>query len=134
MPDMPDHLCPDGQAEWIRICDGLHHMGVLTEVDQAALGAYCTSYALWVQAWRAIKHMQGEGKIGAGLMIKTSNGTLVQNPLVGIANKSSLNMVKFAAEFGMTPAARAKIELNPQGEDDRDVGLKALVYGKKKQY
>jgi hypothetical protein len=41
-----------------------------------------------------------------GLMIKTSNGNAIQNPLVGTANKAAADMVRYAAEFGMTPSAR----------------------------
>jgi P27 family predicted phage terminase small subunit len=52
-----------------------------------------------------------------GLMIKTSNGNAIQNPLVGTANKAMLDMVRFAGEFGMSPAARARIEAGPNGDE-----------------
>jgi len=49
-------------------------------------------------------------------MTKTSNGNAIQNPLVGIANKAMADMVHFAIEFGMTPAARSRVVATPPDE------------------
>ena len=73
----------------------------------AALAAYCTACARWVQAERAIAEMGKRDMLTGGLLIKTSNGNAIQNPLVGTANKAASDMVRYAAEFGMTPSARA---------------------------
>ena len=51
------------------------------------------------------------GKKRAELLIKTKEGNIIQQPLVGIANKAKADMVRFAAEFGMTPSSRARIEI-----------------------
>jgi phage terminase small subunit len=45
--------------------------------------------------------------VTSSLLIKTSNSNAIQNPFVGIANTAAAAMVRFAAEFGMTPSARA---------------------------
>ena len=113
IPKAPKHLCKDAKKEWKRVCKTLHTIGVLTEVDRAVLAAYCTAYALWERSWRAINEMSASGKLGAGLMIKTTNGNMIQNPLVGTANKAAGDMVRFASELGMTPAARTKIKAGP---------------------
>ena len=39
-------------------------------------------------------------------------GHMIQNPLVGVANKAMNDMVRFAAEFGMTPAARSRVSVS----------------------
>ena len=131
MPVMPAHFCADAKEEWERICPGLNHMGILTLVDCNALAAYCTAYALWAQSWRAINGMTKEGVLGSGLMIKTTNGNMIQNPLVGTANKAAREMVRFASEFGLTPAARARIALSPKGPQ-KPTGIQGLIHGKKK--
>lgn len=46
-------------------------------------------------------------------MIKTSNGNVIQNPLVGTAHKAPYDMMHYAAEFGMTPSARSRLSLSP---------------------
>ena len=116
MPKPPQHLCKDAKREWKKICPALHAMGVLSEIDKSILAAYCASYALWEKSWRAIKQMESTGKLGAGLMIQTTNGNMIQNPLVGTANKAAGDMIRYASELGMTPAARTRIKAGPQAE------------------
>ena len=58
----------------------------------------------------AIAKMAEKDQLTGGLMIKTSNGNAIQNPLVGTANKAASDMMRYAAEFGMTPSARTRIE------------------------
>jgi P27 family predicted phage terminase small subunit len=98
----------------------LYKIGLLSGVDRAALAAYCQAYARWVQAERAIAEMAKRDQLTGGLMIKTTNGNAIQNPLVGTANKAATDMVRFAAEFGMTPSARSRINVTPPGEGERD--------------
>jgi P27 family predicted phage terminase small subunit len=54
-----------------------------------------------------------------GLMIKTTGGNAIQNPLVGIANKAQEVMLRVAAEFGMTPSARTRVRAET-GRDDEN--------------
>jgi len=57
MPEPPDLLNADARTEWERVAHGLHALRLLENVDRAALAAYCTAYARWVQAERAIAEM-----------------------------------------------------------------------------
>lgn len=52
-----DHLGAEARTEWDRVAHGLHALRLLETVDRAALAAYCTTYARWVQAERAIAEM-----------------------------------------------------------------------------
>lgn len=83
-------------------------LGLLSNIDRAALAAYCQAYGLWVQAERALKAM-ARGNVTGGLLVRTTNGNAIQNPLIGIANKAKADMVRYAAEFGMTPSARSRV-------------------------
>ena len=47
-----------------------------------------------------------------GLVERTSNGNRIINPLVGAANRAMQLMLKAAAEFGMTPAARSRVDVD----------------------
>ena len=47
-----------------------------------------------------------------GLMIKTSNGNAIHNPLVGTANKAASDMVRYAAEFGITSSAQVRLAVD----------------------
>jgi phage terminase small subunit len=50
-------------------------------------------------------------------MIRTLAGNVIQNPLVGTANRAMADMVKYAVEFGLTPSARARIAAGPRPQE-----------------
>ena len=107
-PTPPPFLCDDAKVEWGRVCSVLYAAGLMTELDRAALAAYCAAYGRWAQAERALAKMAEKDTVNHALMMKTAGGNAIQNPLVGIANKAKSDMVRYAAEFGMTPSARAR--------------------------
>jgi P27 family predicted phage terminase small subunit len=117
LPAPPAHLTVDALEEWNRVAHWLHQIGLLSEVDRAALAAYAQAYGRWVQAERAIAKMAEKDQLTGGLMIKTSNGNAIQNPLVGTANKAAADMMRYAAEFGMTPSARSRISAETSSQD-----------------
>lgn len=116
LPSPPPHLSDEAKVEWGRVSEELFKVGLLSGIDRAALAAYCQAYGRWVQAERAIAEMAKRAGLTGGLMIKTTNGNAVQNPLVGTANKAAADMVRYAAEFGMTPSARSRINATPPAE------------------
>lgn len=115
VPPPPKFLNTDGREEWARIAPELHALGLLTDVDLAVLAAYCHAFARWRQAETAIAEMGKADMLTGSLMIRTAKGNPIQNPLVGTANKAMEAMVRYAAEFGMTPAARSRIERGIDG-------------------
>lgn len=53
--------------------------------------------------------MAAKDTVTDGLIIRTRSGNIIQNPLVGTANKAMADMVRYAAEFGLTPSARTRV-------------------------
>lgn len=117
-PTPPAFLNDDAKVEWGRICETLYKVGLMTELDRGALAACCQAYGRWAQAERALARMSDKDELNRALMIKTSNGNAIQNPLVGIANKAAADYVKYAVEFGMTPSARARVTATPNEEKE----------------
>lgn len=115
-PTPPSFLSDDAKVEWGRVVSILYAAGLMTELDRAALAAYAQAYGRWAQAERALARMAAKDELNSALMIKTSNGNAVQNPLVGIANKAKADMVRYALEFGMSPSARSKVDAKPADE------------------
>ena len=121
-PTPPPFLNDDAKVEWGRVCSLLYRVGLMTEADRAALGAYCQAYGVWAQAERAIQQLQAGGKELNGLLMKTTNGNVIQHALIGIANKARGDVVRYAAEFGMTPSARARVQAAPpDGEKEKGI-------------
>jgi len=111
MPSPPPHLSDEAKVEWGRVTEQLFLLGLVSQLDRAVLAAYCQAYARWITAERAITRMAEKDQLTGGLMIKTSNGNAIQNPLVGTANAAMHEMARYASEFGMTPSARSRIDV-----------------------
>lgn len=109
-PSPPAFLSDDAKVEWGRVIDTLYKAGLMTELDRGALAAYCQAYGRWAQAERALARMAEKDELNRALMVKTVSGNAINNPLVGIANKAMADMMRYAAEFGMTPSARSRVE------------------------
>jgi P27 family predicted phage terminase small subunit len=124
IPAPPAELSGDAKAEWRRVAHHLHALGILTTADRAALAAYCQAYGRWRQAERALAEMAKLDPVTGALMIRTKDGNAIQNPLVGTANKAMADMVRYAAEFGMTPSARTRIAGAPADGHDDDPAAK----------
>ena len=95
----PAHLSPTAKAEWKRLAQSLNKIGLLTQVDRAALAAYCQSYGRWVEAERKLAETP--------TLLKTPAGYVQPSPWLAIANKQLELMAKFMAELGLTPSCAA---------------------------
>ena len=118
IPAPPPHLCDEAKVEWGRVCDQLYRLKLLSEIDRTSLAGYCQAYGRWVQAERALARMAESDGVTKGLLVKTRNGNAIQNPLVGTANKAMADMMRYAAEFGMTPSARSRLSTDGEDQDD----------------
>ncbi len=111
LPSVPEHLSAEAKVEWQRVAQELYDLGILTHVDRGVLAAYCQAYGRWQRAEQAIAEMQKREQTPGGVfVISTVSGNLIQNPMIGVANKAMGDMVRYAAELGMTPSARSRIE------------------------
>jgi P27 family predicted phage terminase small subunit len=111
----PPELNADALKEWRKISRQLFAAGMLTVVDGAVLAAYCQAHGRWRQCERALAELS---KRGTGLLIRTTKGNFIQNPLVRMANHAMSDMVRYAIEFGMTPSSRSRVRANLNGQTD----------------
>lgn len=111
VPNMPKHLDRVAKAEWIRISEELRKLGLVSEIDMAALAVYCVAYSRWVKAELMLKKEQE-----AALIETTPSGYKQIGPWLQISNRAVEQMHKFLAEFGMTPSARNRVTISPQGD------------------
>ena len=110
MPRCPLWLDDEGKREWRKIAPKLFRLGLLTEVDGEALACYCQSLSM-LRTATAVLHKRGQA-------FSTPSGYKQQRPEVAIAMKSMLLVRAFAAEFGMTPSARTRINVDRDDDDD----------------
>ena len=108
-PEPLSFLSEAAKAEWRRLAPELFRLGLLTVLDHAIFGAYCQSFGHWMTAERQLET--------EGLVAKGSTGNTVIHPLVKIATQSARDLCRYAAEFGMTPCARARMRAGwPDGD------------------
>jgi P27 family predicted phage terminase small subunit len=115
-PDCPEWLCDDAKAEWARICPQLERLGLLTQVDMAAMVGYCES---WAQYKKSMEFLHKHGEV---YPIKNEDGSikyLQQVPQVSIANKALGNIRAAASQIGLSPSDRGRIEV-PGADNDSD--------------
>ena len=112
IPKFPQHLNETAKKEWTRISKHLASLGLLSEIDRAALAAFCVAWARWAEAEEKLK--------AHGILVKSKspNGFPVQSPYLAIANKAMKQMVDLATEFGMTPSSRSRTRAQKDPDDD----------------
>ena len=98
----------------------LFDAGLLSQIDRAALAAYCQAWGRWVKAEQELtKH---------GSVTLTIHGTMKQSPYVVVARDAMEELRKFAVEFGMTPSSRSRVTAAETGQ----MSLAELLFQKAK--
>ena len=106
IPDCPEHLDAPARLEWERLTPELFRLGLLTRIDAAALAAYCQAYSRWQEAEGVIA---SEGITAVNL----KTGCVHVHPAVSIAKESMRLVREFMVEFGLSPASRARLKVEP---------------------
>ena len=109
-PRCPKSLGKVGRAEWRRVTAELGAMGVLNTADLVALTGYCEA---WEEFIWLLERVKSEDPV-----VLTDKGNAIQNPIFGLKNKAWERMMKAAAQFGLTPSARNKLELAEEAGTD----------------
>jgi len=106
LPEAPEFLSEIGTKEWYKITSQLFNLKMLHEVDLSLILAYCNEMATYIECEMKLK------EIGRVDTFKNTNGDIVRTqakPYVKMKNDSLNNALKLAANFGITPSARANI-------------------------
>lgn len=118
IPKPPTHLLPAAKKEWLRITPHLQKLGLITELDMAALSAYCQAYARWAGTELKLKKLGDDA-----LVEETPSGYKQMSVLLQISNRAGEQMHKFMGEFGLTPSTRTRVTASPQldlfGDDSK---------------
>lgn len=103
IPTCPAWLSPVAKQEWRRVTPELARLGLLNKLDRNVLAGYCVSFALWRQTQDFLSSQ--------GTVYVTTKGQLQPRPEVAVAKTAGEMMQGFAAELGLTPTSRARMNL-----------------------
>lgn len=115
IPKPPARLLKEAKEEWKRLAPALHSMGVLTQIDLTAFAEVCQNYGYYLITDKKILAL---GEQGVYAMQKTATGYMQQHPLLSLRRQYYDLWRRGLADFGLTPAARARIVTDGQGMYD----------------
>jgi len=110
IPSCPDHLSLEAKREWERVTPLLEKLGLLSQIDGAALSLYCQAWGRWVEAEEALRTY--------GVMVKSPNGFPMQSPYLAVANRAMEQIRAMLTEFGMSPSSRTRAHALAGADDD----------------
>ena len=113
LPRPPSHLGKYGKNAWKNLCLKLHSVGLLTELDLMALEILCEAYDQYREARDAVfVTLDSNGRKRRRLLGEYLAGRNSQTmPEYNVMRAQYTTIVKLLTEFGMTPAARNRIDL-----------------------
>ena len=114
IPKCPSFLYGEGKKEWDRASKILFDLGLLTDLDMAALAGFCSCYHHWVEVEKLIT------KEGMVISVIDSQGRkqLRPSPYLKIADKFMALLKSFLVEFGMSPSSRTRVNVEPPKSDE----------------
>ena len=131
IPECPSFLTGEARAEWERITPHLETLGLISQIDRAALSGYCAAWADFAWAQRRIDELNGAMRVRVvtlepgvrqkmkrvaadltgerGRIGDTPSGYKQISVVVQIRNRALEILTKYLGEFGMSPAARERV-------------------------
>lgn len=110
-PDPPPGLDRYGREAWNRLAPLLERQGLLTEDDAEVFWTFCQTWSQLRKAVRELNRMNPRDEDYRKVAVTVENA------------RKDLRLL--AVEFGLTPAARSRIDL-PQAEDEDNGALERL--------
>lgn len=135
LPDPPDILNDIARKEWVERGAILANMSVLSQADLAIFAAYCQAWGDYIEAREGINLLRAQypkEEAYRALVLECPSGAIKKNPLLDAANHAARDMVRYAGDLGMTPAARARLAVLPP-DKRQESKLKTLMYAEKKK-
>ena len=112
---MPEHLGEVAARRWGELLPMLQATRVMTRADVEALARYCDTYEWWLAVRAKLK------KEGDTYPILNDGGEIkyiAQRPEVSIAHKLATQLRQLEADFGLCPAARASLKVEPDATQE----------------
>lgn len=107
-------LTSEAKRLWDNLSPILLKMGVLSDADKLTFERLCECYS-------EIQELQEQIRIsGRTFETKSTDGdkTIKANPAVAMLADADRRFKSYLVEFGLTPAARSKVQMNEHGKKD----------------
>jgi P27 family predicted phage terminase small subunit len=109
-PECPEWLDATARELWQDLAPRLEKLGLISELDRAAFAAFVSAYSLWRRCEEQIER--------EGLIVQGHRGVPRKHPLLAVSARALEQMRAGFAEFGLTPRARQRLDVNAEAEAD----------------
>ncbi|NBW14509.1 MAG: phage terminase small subunit P27 family [Caulobacteraceae bacterium] len=110
---MPPHLGEVAARRWGELLPMLQATRVMTRADVEALARYCDTWEWWLAVRAKLK---AEGDTYPILNDGGEVKYIAQRPEVAIAHKLAQQLRQLESDFGLSPAARASLKVEPDAK------------------
>lgn len=119
--DPPDWLCDTAAEEFTRCAAVFAELGMLNELDLAALAMYADAYATFVEASEAL--------LEEPLVVEYSNGSRGVSPWVKVKEGAAQTIFACSRALGIACSDRLRLCAPPKKEAPKNKFLEALGHG-----
>lgn len=125
IPTRPAGVTNESRAVWSAVTKMLDDMQVLTVIDGGQLERYCIMFVQWRQIQRVIAKFSGTDEMLIGSLRNDETRPIVRNAWLE-SHKLDAGLKQIEMQFGLTPAARARLTCLVNGDretvngDDRE--------------
>ena len=110
---IPPHLGEVAARRWGELLPMLQATRVMTRADVEALARYCDTWEWWLAVRAKLK---AEGDTYPILNDGGEVKYIAQRPEVAIAHKLAQQLRQLESDFGLSPAARASLKVEPDAK------------------
>lgn len=118
-PRKPEWLQKEGARVWRRLAKSLHRKGLLDEWNADLFAVWCNEIGDYIDAAKMVNQ--------TAILARGHHNVLRKNPALSVQRDAVPAIRLLGAEFGLTPAARAGLDLI--GELPLDAEVRKLLSG-----
>jgi P27 family predicted phage terminase small subunit len=107
LPPAPSWLSSSGKLEYRKLARELVASGIATRLDSVVVAAHADAVSRLIQATSALA--------SSGPLMRGRDGLPVPSPWVKLARDARVEVLRTAAELGLTPASRGRVKMADAG-------------------
>lgn len=116
-PAMPRGVLPkSARKAWRELAPQLEALGLLSEIDAPLFTLLCVWTGAALDAAAVIRRDEEQGESEQGVITEDDRGRERKSRALSVLRAASVEIRQLAAEFGLSPSSRSRLEVPPSEE------------------